>query len=226
MLRKVSFAPDEWYHCYNRGVDKRIIYKNAVDYRRFQMLLYGCNSTERIVLSDFRKKSGGPSLEFLIETQDRKRLLVDIGAYALMPNHYHLLLREREPGGISLFMRKLCTGYAMSFNLRYERTGVLFAGRFKARHVSEDRYMRRVVNYIHANPAELFEHNFKEGKIRNLSALQREMFTYPYSSYRDYQLGEERHEAALLSRDQLRDATDVDLGFGRIMQDAMDFRKL
>ncbi|MFQ5541004.1 MAG: transposase [Candidatus Paceibacteria bacterium] len=226
MIRKQSFVPGEWYHCYNRGTDKRVIFKSAPDYKRFLMLLYAANSTKRIILSNFGKgTSVGPSLEKIVDGAHRGERLVDIGAYALMPNHFHLLLKESVEGGITTFMRKVCTGYAMSFNLKYKRTGTLFESRFKAKHISDDRYMRRIVNYIHANPAELFEPDLKIGKIGNIKNLKSKLWKYPYSSYPDYQQGVERLEAIIVQQESLRNATDVDLNFNRVITDAVDFAR-
>lgn len=225
MIRKISFAPGEWYHCYNRGVDKRILFKNTADYRRFVMLLYASNGTKRFILSDFGKNSVGPSLELIIEKANRGEQLVDIGVYALMPNHYHLLLRERVEGGITSFMRKVGTGYAMSFNLKYKRAGTLFSSRFQGRHVSSDRYMRRLVHYIHANPAELFEPQFKEGVIQNRHELQSKFNAYPHSSFLDYQKGSERLEKRVLNQKALLDAVDLDFSFSGMVRDAMDFAR-
>ena len=94
------FAPDEWYHCFNRGVDKRIVFTNPEDYERFLMLLYACNSREPIHISNVYQ---GRTLVDLVAAVARKETLVDIGAYCLMPNHYHLLLREHNYGDYILY---------------------------------------------------------------------------------------------------------------------------
>jgi len=222
MIRKITFTPDEWYHCYNRGVDKRIIFKNDTDYRRFVMLLYACNGTERLILSNFGKNYAGPTLDLIVKNK-RGKQLVDIGAYALMPNHYHLLLRESVPGGITSFMRKIGTGYAMSFNLKYKRVGALFSSKFQARHVTDDRYMRRLIHYIHANPVELFESGFKEGKIKSHKVLEQKLFSYQYSSFPDYQKNTNRLEKVVLNQKALFEAVDIDFSFSHMMRDAFDF---
>ena len=121
MSRAFAFTIKEYYHCYSRGTEKRKIFLNKKDYERFISLLFVCNSTKTIHLSDFSKKTFGEI--FNIERGDS---LVEIGAYCLMPNHFHLLLREKKQGGISLFMQKIITAYTMYFNKKYERTGSLF----------------------------------------------------------------------------------------------------
>ena len=83
----------------------------------------------------------------------------DILAYCLMPNHFHLLLQDALPagGGISKFMQKVGTAYTMYFNASRERAGNLFVKPFRSKHVSDDRYFKRVAQYIHFNPIELME---------------------------------------------------------------------
>lgn len=130
----------------------------------------------------------------------RAKPLVSIGAYCLMPNHFHLLLREIKAGGIARFMQRLGTAYTMYFNVRNERTGNLFTKPFRSRHVGEDRYFQRVVNYIHCNPAELFEHGWKKGNVKNMDKLERMLRQYRYSSLADY-AGDKRSLSAILGQD-------------------------
>ncbi len=172
-----QFAPDEWYHCYNRGIDKRIVYKQPPDYDRFLQLLYVCNATEKIHRSDLLIHT---TLEIL--QIPRSGTLTQIGAFCLMPNHFHLLLKESVPGGISAFMQKLGTAYTMYFNIKNKRTGGLFGKPFKSRHISDDRYFQRAIQYIHFNPAELFEPAWKTGEVEDVFTLRKNLQTYPYSS--------------------------------------------
>ena len=111
MQRKINFSIGEYYHIYNRGTDKRTIFLDPHNYQRFIALLYACNTTEPVNISDHLKKGRTFSEVFDIE---RDNTLVEIGAYCLMPNHFHLLIREKTEGGISAFMRKLLTGYSLS----------------------------------------------------------------------------------------------------------------
>ncbi|MBI4093380.1 transposase [Candidatus Kaiserbacteria bacterium] len=177
MARRISFGVDEWYHCYNRGVDKREIFGSEDDAKRFLMHLYLCNGSKPVALYDIEK----PSLPKAY-AEDRGSALVDIGAFCLMPNHYHLLIREVSEGGITSFMRKLGTAYTMYFNLKYERVGHLFSGPFRARHIANERYFQYVIQYIHCNPAELYEPGWKSGKVKNLTVLEKKLVEYPFSS--------------------------------------------
>ncbi len=173
-LRKEPFAVDEYYHLYSRGVDKRKIFLNAQDYRKFLFLMYVCNSEKSIVLRDIGK-------DF-----NRGETIVDIGAFCLMPNHFHILVREKIENGISLFMRKLLTGYAMYFNLKHGRKGKLFDGAFKSINASDDRYLKYLYSYIHLNPAKLVDKDWKDNIKRDREKLLSFCLSYPYSSIIEY----------------------------------------
>ena len=113
-----------------------------------------------------------------------------------MPNHFHLLIREKTEGGIAKFMQKLCTGYTMYFNTKHERTGALFAGTFKSKHVPDDQYLKHLVSYIHLNPAKLFDPEWKDGQ-GDLNSIKKNLKLYRYSSLADF-LGEIRLERPIV----------------------------
>src|SRR3989344_9596270 len=100
-MKRISFSPGEFYHIYNRGTEKRNIFLSKNDYYRFLLLLYHCNSSKNVVLRLENKN---------FDLDPQKETLVDICAYCLMPNHFHLLIHEKIEGGISRFMQKLSTG--------------------------------------------------------------------------------------------------------------------
>src|SRR3989344_1270124 len=114
--RRIAFAPDEWYHCYNRGVDKRTIFEEPRDYERFLEALYLSNATESIPRGTFQHL---PHSEII--NLERTEPIVAIGAYCLMPNHFHLLIKESVEGGISRFMHRVGTSYTMYFNIKRKR---------------------------------------------------------------------------------------------------------
>ena len=192
--RRVPFQRDEWFHCYSRGIDKRIVFESEKDAERFLQLLYLANSTGPVRLDDLSNKTED------IVTHHRPATIVSIGAYCFMPNHYHLLLKEIVDGGISLFMQKLGTAYSMYFNAKNKRIGNVFVKPFRSRHVGEDRYFQHVVNYIHCNPVEMFEPGWKKGVVRDLRRLEHRLRQYRYSSFPDY-AGERRAIATILSKD-------------------------
>ncbi len=181
MERKTVFSVDEYYHIYDRGVDKRIIFIDDYDRDRFVKLLFVSNGTRSFVYRDIQNRP-------LSEIDTGPRLVV-IGAYCLMPNHFHFLVREIVDGGISKFMGKLLTSYSSYFNKRHGRTGRLFEGTFKAEHVFYDGYLKYLFSYIHLNPIKLIQKDWKEKGIRNKSAAVKYLNNYQYSSYIEYSTG-------------------------------------
>ncbi len=178
MERRIAFSEGEFYHAYNRGVDKRKIFYTSGDYDRFLALLYLSNDSGATRLgNELRRKSVE---EILMQKQGEP--LVAIGAYCLMPNHFHLLLTPVAEGGISRFMLKLQTAYSMYFNLKNDRTGALFQGAFKAQHIDTDVYLQYLYAYIHLNPASIVDPSWKKGKVTETKRLKTFVEKYPYSS--------------------------------------------
>ncbi|MEK7193147.1 MAG: transposase [Patescibacteria group bacterium] len=208
MERKFKFSEDEFYHVYNRGTDKRLIFLDDDDRNYFQKLLYLSNSTKRIILRDLPSGASVYSIK-------REDTFVDIGAYTLMPNHFHLLLYEKNEGGISTFMGKLGTAYAMYFNKKYKRTGGLFEGSFKAVHADEDGYLEYLFSYIHLNLIKLIQKDWKIVGIKNLDEAHSCLDGYRYSSYGDY-AGNVREEGLILNKES----------FPEYFLGAKDFKKL
>ena len=176
-LRRAAFVLGEYYHLYNRGNSKQKIFLDEADHNRFLKLLFLCNSKLNI---NFRNVIDVTKDVLVFE---RRETLVDIGAFCLMPNHFHLLLREKEDGNISLFMKKLLTAYVMYFNKKYERTGSLFEGKFKSEHVGEDNYLKYLFSYIHLNPIKLIDPKWRIEGIKDRLKAQKYILDYEYSSY-------------------------------------------
>ncbi len=201
---KVIKAPGEIYHIYNRGTDKRLIFMDDSDRDRFIELLFFCNSTKAVRLDDLHRNfAQGRTLRELFRSYDREDTLVSLVAYCLMPNHFHLLIHEKQEGGITKFMQKLSNGYTGYFNKKYQRRGVLFSGKYKIQHVDSDRYLKYLLSYIHLNPVKLIEPKWKETGIKNRSGAKIYLTKYRYSSYQDY-CGAERDENILLSMKELK----------------------
>lgn len=184
LMRDIEFVNNEYYHIYNRGVDKRKIFLTKNDYIRFLHDLYEFNDEKPAPeFTRIKHNVGFPKSH--IEDDFRKEL-VNIICFCLMPNHYHLILEQLVDGGISKFMRKLGVGYANAFNIKYKRSGALFQGRFKAIHIKSDIYLTHLSRYIHLNPVELKEKNWKENGIKSWSKVNNFLEDYQYSSYLDY----------------------------------------
>ena len=194
MSRNIIFSPEEYYHCYNRGTEKRKVFLDKNDYQRFIHLLFVCNNENKIHLSDYKERSFDEIFKI-----DQEKTLIDIGAYCLMPNHFHLLLKEKNSGNISLFMQKLMTAYTMYFNKKYERTGSLFESKFRAQHANKNNYLKYLFSYIHLNPLKLINPKWKENGIKNTIKVKNFLSQYKYSSYADY-LEEERAQKIILNK--------------------------
>jgi len=178
-IRTVQFVESEFYHVYNRGTDKRVLFRDDIDHQRFLKLLYLSNSVASINVRNILRKDNEPY------TFDRGLPLVSIGAYCLMPNHFHILLTPQVKDGVSLFMKKLCTGYSMYFNRRHNRTGTLIEGRFKAKWIDNDIYFKYLYAYIHLNPLKLWSRVDIAGEPDHQETLTF-LKNYPYSSLTDY----------------------------------------
>lgn len=126
MSRKTQYihSSDTYFHVYNRGVNRSMIYFEPKNYDYF--------------------------LQRLQKALDPCEL--SIVAYCLMPNHFHLLLYQRTPGSISSFMRYVCDGYSKALNKSKKRTGHLFEGTYKLKPIESDLYLLHLSRYIHLNP--------------------------------------------------------------------------
>lgn len=154
--RKTIFANDYYYHIYNRGVEKRIIFQNQQDYCVFlEIMAYYLIPDSKI-----------PKI-FSRKPKERIPHSISLLSYCLMPNHFHLLLQQKKNKGIQEFMHAIGVTYSMYFNKKYQRVGSLFQGRFKAKMVDKDEYLLHLSKYIHLNPS-------------------KNPATYAYSSYQYY----------------------------------------
>lgn len=196
MLRRDPFITGEYYHLYNRGIDKRIIFKSGKDYERMMMLLYLSNSEDSFRLDYILNQQHQSYSDVLL--LDKGEPIVFIGAWCLMTNHLHLLVRQEVDGGITRFMRKMGTGYSMFFNIKYERNGALFGGAFKSELIGvDDNYMRHLFGYIHLNPLEIKFPSWEEMVNKPSVNMKKFLESYRYSSYPDF-IGKKRVEKRIL----------------------------
>ena len=160
--RKIPLTNGEYYHVFNRGVDKRLIYSNKEQLYYFFKSLYLLNTTDQ---------SSGQSLTRKNLVSEDNVELVSIVAYALLPNHFHLLLKQEVDDGIAKFMQKLGTSYTMFFNKQENRSGALFQGKFKANHLSGDFALPVLSAYVNLN--------YKHHKINpNKQLIKTSLFEY------------------------------------------------
>ena len=152
-----QYAGNSFYHVFNRGVEKRNIFMDEYDFKYFIELF------ERYLGPEEQKDT---KYRLLPNYSDSIELL----AYCLMPNHFHLLLYQRDDRSMQQFMRSLSTSYSMYFNKKYKRVGSLIQDRYKAVRIDEDSYLTHISRYIHLNPLD----------------INRGYLSYPYSSVRQW----------------------------------------
>lgn len=138
-MRDISFAEKEFYHIYNRGVEKRAIFASPADFERFLKGIEQFNT---------KKVLGSLSRGHRVSTDPG---LVKLVAYCLNPNHFHLILEQVVPRGIERFMHKLGMGYSKYFNTKYKRSGALFQGKFRAKLIDSNEYLLHLSAYINLN---------------------------------------------------------------------------
>lgn len=221
--RKESFVESEYYHIYNRGNSKQKIFLEEKDYDRFSKLLYLCNSRKSIRFREDIVDQKIDAYDF-----DRGGQIVSIGAWVLMPNHFHIYITPSSPrsdlgeDGVSVFMQKLCTGYSMYFNKKNKRTGSLFEGKFKSVHVESDEQAKYNFSYIHLNPVKLIDSSWKENGAKNIKKTLDYLSKYKWSSYLDYN-GVKRSENKIISPNDFPDYFSGRKVFGEEIFDWLTF---
>ena len=204
-IRTTQFVAGEYCHIYNRGNSKQEIFLDDEDRDRFLKILYLCNSKNRIDFRDHIVKRKINAWDF-----ERGETIVSIGAWVLMPNHFHLYLtfqtEARLPSGnnITDFMHRVMTAYSKYFNAKYKRTGSLFEGKFKSVHIDNDNQAKYLFSYIHLNPLKLIDSKWKEDGIKDKNKALEFLNNYKWSSYQDYLLNV-RSENKILNREHFPD---------------------
>lgn len=166
----------EYYHVFNRGHASSPIFQNKRHYEKFiDILLYYRNLLPPLRYSKFLQL-GISERKILLENLNKKKeFLIDIIAYCLMPNHFHLLVKQNVDNGIQRFLYLVSSSYSHYFNLKNNQKGSLFEGRFRAVHISNDEQLIHLSRYIHLNP-------YSSYVVRTIE----ETFNYPYSSLAEY----------------------------------------
>lgn len=142
-----SDGQDVFYHVYARGANKRRIFLDEEDNLKFLQLLERYLSPE-----DARNQYGVPYPNFYNK--------VDLLAYCLMPNHFHLLVYQRQSHMLTSLMQSVMTSYSRYFNLKYKRTGPLFESRFRSSAILDEAYLEHITRYIHLNPRQWRDYEY------------------------------------------------------------------
>jgi len=164
-MRKIQLVENEYYHIYNRGVDKRKVFLDDFDYQRFLKSMKEFNSKDPIgslYEKGFKDKKNN------LEAKLPK--IIEIVCYCLNPNHYHFILKQLKERGIEKFMQRIGTGYTKYFNQKYKRSGSLFQGTFKSVRIKPNAFFY-LSAYVNCN-CEV--HGIAKAEI------------YRWSSYSDY----------------------------------------
>lgn len=164
MSTKNGFSNGNFYHCVNLGVEKRLVFTDKTDLDRFTAGIEYYRFKDPPARFSFRKRE-------VYKTDTTPSPLVEVLAYAMMPDHFHLLLKQIAEGGVSKFISKLINSYTRYFNVRNSRSGPLFSGTFKFAPVSQEQ-LPDISAYIHMEPV-------KHGLVINAER-------FPFSSYNEY----------------------------------------
>lgn len=163
--RLTPFVNEEFYHIYNRGINKQTCFSNKRDYQRFlKTMFYYQIANPKPKFSAYKETNLFPI--------DLNNKIVEIVAYCIMPNHFHILIRQLKDGGISEFMRKFIHSYTKYCNTKHKFQGPIFKAIFKAVHVETDEQLIHLSRYIHLNPL--------------VSLLTNNLNLYLWSSYSFY----------------------------------------
>lgn len=153
-IRVTPLVNDCYYHIFNRGVNKLPIFDDSYDYKRMVNLLHFYKYIDKPVrFSKFLLLPNDQRKEIWNTLEKNSKSYVDLTSYCLMPNHFHLLIKQNVENGIVKYLGDFQNGYVKFFNLRNDRVGPLFQGRFKAVNISSDNQLLHVSRYIHLNPS-------------------------------------------------------------------------
>jgi len=177
-----------FYHILSRGVDKRKIFLNDEDYLRGIHDLFEFNDVEPVnnLTYFFRRESKDVRRPYINVERRRRKLLVKIHVFSLMPNHYHLLLSAVVGNGIPLFMKKFNGGYARYFNEKYKRKGGLFETKYKKVIIKDEAHFIHLPYYMHLNCLDLIAPEWRERRLSNFTKAIEFLDSYRWSSHLDY----------------------------------------
>ena len=184
MSRLINITPGEYYHIYNRGIGKKNIFHTDRDRARFLFLLLVLQAP--VVLKNMNRLtkefSAGLNIYEVLDKKEIQNIIeeryVELISFSLMPNHFHLQVKELKSNGISKYLQRVLTAYTMYYNIRNDTTGHLFQGPYKINLMKDDLQLMHCSAYIHRNPLEI------GCKLSNLH-------DYKWSSYCDY-IGDNR----------------------------------
>lgn len=191
--RNIHFEEHGIYHILTRAVDKKRFFADEADCLRFVFQIFAANIG--ITVSNFLHQNISKISRNLLvgrkdsfdQTEPSRTLLVHILSFALVVDHYHLLLALNEDeNGIPRYMQRLNTGFAMYFNLKKNRRGALFESRYKVVSIENERQLYTIIRYINiTNPLDVYQPGWRESGIKDRSAAWNFLSEYQFSSFPD-----------------------------------------
>lgn len=174
--RLVPLINDQYYHVFNRSIEKKPIFTEKREYSRMLATAnYYQYSSQPMKLSSLLKLSNIQRDELTKQMRQKYPKLITIIAFVLLPNHFHFLVKQKIENGISKFFKNISDSYTRYFNTKHERLGPIFQGQFKAVRIESDQQLLHLSRYIHLNPYTSF-------LVKTLDQLQ----NYPWSSLPQY----------------------------------------
>lgn len=174
--RNTPLVTGEFYHIFNRGINKQPIFLSSRDYKRsVEMLRYYSFANVKLRYSKFLLLSNEERNRLLSKYKKENKKIVNIISFCLMPNHFHLLLQQSEDGGISNFLSIFQNSYTRFFNTKYTKIGPILQGQFKAVHIEDEYQLLHLSRYIHLNP-------FTSFIVQKIEDLEK----YLWSSFTEY----------------------------------------
>ncbi len=176
-MRKIHIAQGEYYHIFNRGNNRQVIFLDEHDKIRFLFLIIYLQSPlffenlNRQIFHFLKNKLFNINKD--VENQITNKRYVELINFALMPNHFHLTVHEFKEKGIAQYMQRVLCAYTKYFNNKYKKSGHLFQGPYKAVHIEDNNQLLYLSTYIHRNP-------------RGLPGWKNKEHLYQWSSYQDY----------------------------------------
>ncbi|MFH1178496.1 MAG: transposase [bacterium] len=186
-MRKEEFAVGSYIHVVKRGTRGLPIVRDDTD--RFRFLLMLAHFNDAFAPQNWYRDLEDADLHNLFSRPEfwpKQERLVNIIAFCLVENHFHLILQELADGNITRFMHRLGTGMAMKFNERYGEKGTLFQGSYRVKTISDDSYFRYVSAYVQLKNALDMYPGGQNGARNNFGNAYAWASAYPYSSLGDY----------------------------------------
>ncbi|MBU3925795.1 transposase [Patescibacteria group bacterium] len=201
-IRKEKFAPGEYYHIFSRTILNANQFKDYSNAKRLLLAFLIANSTKSSEGFQSLRNNKNATLKDLNKIVKDGKKLVDILCYSIMPDHYHLLVMEKEENGITNFVLKCNTSIAKYINIKNDRKGPLFENTFKAKHIDSNEYLLHLSLYIHLNPLDfLINKNWRIHKLKNWDESKRKLINYPWSSIKHFLI--KNQEDFILSGDKI-----------------------